>query len=63
MGNLHPLRTLLEGTVEEVKEAACDCIKKAGYKGGYILCTGGGLAPGTPRSNVRAMVEAPQNNT
>jgi uroporphyrinogen decarboxylase len=58
MGNLHPLRVLLEGTPAEVEAAARDCIAKLAPGGGFILCSGGGLAPGTPLENVATMVKA-----
>ena len=58
MGNIHPLRILLEGKPDDVTKACQENIKKLAKGGGYILCSGGGLSPGTPLENVSAMVNA-----
>ncbi|NLN15838.1 MAG: hypothetical protein GX182_00790 [Firmicutes bacterium] len=56
LGNLHPLRVLLEGTPDQVAAKAKECIDSLASGGGYILSSGGGLAPGTPLENVEAMI-------
>ena len=58
LGNLHPLRVLLEGTPAQVTAKAKECIKNLATGGGYVLCSGGGLAPGTSLENVEAMISA-----
>jgi uroporphyrinogen-III decarboxylase len=58
MGNVHPLRTLLKGTEEDVLDSARHCIEYLASEGGFILSSGGGLAPGTPLKNLKAMVAA-----
>ena len=59
MGNLHPVSLLLEGTPEAVEENCRLCISIAAPGSGYILSSGGGLAPGTPISNIEAMIRSP----
>ena len=61
MGNVHPLRILLEGKPEDVTKACEENIKKLSKDGGYILCSGGGLSPGTSLENIGAMVSAARN--
>jgi len=61
MGNIHPLNVLLKGTPEEVYRASKNCIEKMSYNGGFILCTGGGIAPGTTLENVSSMINAARN--
>ncbi|MGI6559572.1 MAG: uroporphyrinogen decarboxylase family protein [Limnochordia bacterium] len=58
LGNLHPLRVLLEGTPDQVNAKAKECIASLAPGGGFVLCSGGGLAPGTPLDNVAAMITA-----
>ena len=56
MGNVHSLRILLEGKPNDVVKACKENIDKMSRCGGYILCSGGGLSPGTSLENVSAMV-------
>ena len=56
MGNIHPLKTLLEGKVQEVEEACRASLEIGRDIGGFLLSSGGGMAPGTPISNVEAMI-------
>mgnify|MGYP000858737684 CR=1 FL=1 len=58
MGNLKPIEVLLKGTPDDVTEASRKCLETMSGNGGYILCSGGGLAPGTTLENVNAMVQA-----
>jgi uroporphyrinogen decarboxylase len=57
MGNLSPLKIGVRGTPEEVKTATLDLLQRAG-RGGVILSLGGGVSPGMPRANIRAMMNA-----
>lgn len=55
-GNVDPVQTLLLGTPEEVKRETLRCLKQGGKKG-FILMAGCAVPPGTPKENLRAMVE------
>ena len=57
MGNVSPLESGVRGTPEEVKTATLDLLRKAGREG-MILSVGGGVSPGMPGANIRAMIEA-----
>ncbi|NLG83926.1 MAG: uroporphyrinogen decarboxylase [Firmicutes bacterium] len=57
MGNVPPLEVMVQGTPEEVKSWARTCLVKTGGRG-LVLSAGGGVSPGTPAENVRALVEA-----
>ncbi len=56
MGNIHPLKTLLQGTPREVEEACRTSLEAGAPGGGFLLSSGGGLAPETPLANVEAMI-------
>jgi len=51
-GNFDPCAVLLQGTPEEVAEAARACIKAGGEK--FILMPGCEVPPATPEENIRA---------
>lgn len=53
MGNVPPLKVLVEGTADEVKKCAIECIAKS--NGRLILSAGGGVSPGTPSENILAL--------
>lgn len=55
MGNLHPIKVLLDGTPEEVIKQSRFCLEKGAPGGRFLLSSGGGLAPGTPMENIRGM--------
>jgi len=58
IGNIHPLKVLLNGTPQQVK-AECERLISIGAPGGgYALSTGGGVPRGTQEENVWAMIEA-----
>ena len=57
MGNVSPLEIGVRGTPEEVKTATLDLLPKAGREG-FILSVGGGVSPGMPGANIRAMIDA-----
>ena len=59
MGNVNPLEIAVRGTPAEVKAATLDVLE--GSEGeGIILSVGGGVSPGMPGANIRAMLEALQ---
>jgi uroporphyrinogen decarboxylase len=58
MGNVPPLEALAQGTPEEVAAAARECVKAHGGRRGLLLSAGGGVSPGTPAANVRALAAA-----
>ena len=58
MGNIPTLEVLTEGTPEEVKAYAIECIRKTEGGKGLILSAGGGAPPGVPPENIDALVEA-----
>ena len=58
MGNLPPVQLLLNGTAEEVRRASVECLRQGAPGGGFLLSSGGGLAPATPEANLDAMALA-----
>lgn len=58
MGNVAPLDLGVRGTPEQVYAAALECLDKAAPGGGMILSFGGGVSPGTPPDNIRALLQA-----
>ena len=61
MGNVPPLGTLAKGSPEEVYDAAKKCIKSHGTGRGMILSAGGGVSPGTPNENIKALICASES--
>lgn len=57
MGNLHPIKDMLNGTPEDIYHTSGDIMNKV-PKGRLWLSTAGGMAPGTPIENVRAAIRA-----
>jgi uroporphyrinogen decarboxylase len=57
MGNLPPLDLGVRGAPAEVKAATLDLLHRAGREG-FILSVGGGVSPGMPGANIRAMIDA-----
>ena len=51
-------RVLETGTPVDVRAAAFEALESLAPSGGYMLCDGYNLAPGTPLENLQAMVEA-----
>jgi uroporphyrinogen decarboxylase len=51
-GNFNPSGVLLQGSPQDVAQAARECIKTGGQK--YILMPGCEVPPGTPEKNIRA---------
>lgn len=58
LGNVPPLEVLAQGTPEQVRQSAGDCLRQHPARKGLILSVGGGTSPGTPGANIRALVEA-----
>jgi uroporphyrinogen decarboxylase len=57
MGNVGPLEPGVRGSPAEVKRAALAVLRKAAGRN-MILSLGGGVSPGMPAENIRAMAEA-----
>jgi uroporphyrinogen decarboxylase len=57
-GNVNPVAVLAEGTPQEVRKAAEECIASAAEGGGYVLCPGCDIPPSVPLENIRAFVGA-----
>lgn len=57
-GQLNPVSVMLEGTPDDVKQAAEACLREAEGVDGYVLMPGCDLPPKTKPENVLAMVEA-----
>ena len=57
MGNVNPLEIGVRGTPAQVKEAALAVLRKMDGRG-MILSLGGGMSPGMPCENVRALIDA-----
>lgn len=58
MGNVPPLEVLAKGTAEEVQRSAQDCLESNSVPGRFLLSAGGGVSPGTPEANLRALLQA-----
>ncbi len=61
MGNVAPLDVLAQGTAEDVRQSAMECIKAHPSPRGLLLSAGGGTSPGTPAENIHALVQAAQS--
>jgi uroporphyrinogen decarboxylase len=57
MGNLHTTKTMLQGTPEQVEEAAVDALDAAKAGGGFIMSTGDQCGRDTPEENLFRLVE------
>jgi uroporphyrinogen decarboxylase len=58
MGNLDTINDLQPKSPEEVEQVVREIVEAAKPGGGYIFCTGEGVADSTPAENVRAMMRA-----
>lgn len=56
-GNIDPM-LMLNGTKNEVKAAAMECLKWMAPCGGFMLGDGANVCPGTPVENLAALTEA-----
>lgn len=57
MGNVNPLEIGVQGTPDDVYKATLEILKKSQGEG-IILSLGGGVSPGMPGANIRAMKKA-----
>jgi uroporphyrinogen decarboxylase len=60
MGNVNPLEIGVRGTPEQVYQATMTVLEKSAGEG-IILSVGGGVSPGMPGKNIRAMQKALDN--
>ena len=63
MGNLDPLDLLINGSAEDVYQAAMDSLKLFSAQQGFILSAGGGMNKGVPEENIHALVSAVKDYT
>jgi uroporphyrinogen-III decarboxylase len=49
---------MLEGTREQVKQAALECLQAMAPCGGFMLGDGANVCPGTPLQSFQAIMEA-----
>jgi uroporphyrinogen-III decarboxylase len=61
LGNVPPLDVLAQGTPDQVREAAQECVKLHNSRRGLLLSAGGGASPGTPGANIQALAAAVKN--
>jgi len=59
-GNLNPM-LLRDGTKDQVKRAAEDCLQALAPCGGFLLGDGANICPGTPAANLAAVTEAAED--
>lgn len=57
LGNVPPLEVLAQGNPALVKASVNQCLESYGGNSGIILSAGGGASPGTPKENIRAMID------
>jgi uroporphyrinogen decarboxylase len=57
-GNVDPVRTLLNGTPDDVRRAALERLHLAAPGGAYVLSTACSIPPATPAANIVALREA-----
>ena len=60
MGNVAPLEILARGSAEDTAQSARSCISENGGHPAFLLSAGGGVSPGTPEENIRALITAAQ---
>lgn len=60
MGNVPPLDVLAKGAPVLVADKARECLESHPEGRGLILSAGGGVSPGTPGDNIRALSEVAQ---
>ena len=59
-GNVNPL-LMLNGTVQEVRDASRECLRAMAPCGGFTLGDGANVCPGTPIENINALVDAAED--
>ena len=63
LGNVPPLDVLAQGTADAVRQKAAECLQSLPGRKGLILSAGGGVSPGTPGANIRALISAARPGT
>ncbi len=58
MGNIHPRDILAAGTAADVTRAIVDMLKPLEDRSHLIVSCGGGMPPGAPTENIRALISA-----
>jgi uroporphyrinogen decarboxylase len=58
MGNLPTIEIMLNGSPEDVYQAAINCLQEGAPGGGFLLSTAGGMAPKTPLENIKSAINA-----
>ena len=58
MGNLLPTGAIFNGTPTDVFLESLACLEQMSGSHHYLLSTAGGMAPGTPKENIQAMIDA-----
>ncbi|MCX7818508.1 MAG: uroporphyrinogen decarboxylase [Kiritimatiellae bacterium] len=58
MGNLPPVELLVRGAPEECRAAVHSLLDRWSELAPWVLSAGGGVSPGTPLANLRAVIEA-----
>jgi uroporphyrinogen decarboxylase len=56
IGNIDPVSTMLQGSVNDVEQAARNCLEAAAPGGGYILGTGCEVPRDAPLENLQALI-------
>lgn len=56
-GNINPM-LMKDGSYQQVKQAALDCVEALGPCGGFMLGDGANVCPGTPLASFHAIMEA-----
>lgn len=59
-GNINPM-LMLDGTPEQIKQAAWECIDAMGPCGGFMLGDGANICPGTPLASFQAVMAAAED--
>jgi uroporphyrinogen-III decarboxylase len=62
LGNVPPLEILAQGTPEQVRQAAWECLQQHPSRRGLILSAGGGTSPETPAANIHALSQAAKSS-
>jgi uroporphyrinogen-III decarboxylase len=58
MGNVPPLDVLAKGSVQQTAKSARACVAENDGHPAFLLSAGGGVSPGTPGENIRALISA-----
>jgi uroporphyrinogen decarboxylase len=58
IGNVHPLKVMLRGSVSDVERECRRQLAVGSPGGGYAISTGGGIPRGVPEENIWAMISA-----